>query len=243
MKKRKTWTIILSVLLVCVVVAGVVNSNLFKIKEVRVTVDNGDGTSVELLKQLCDIQVGDNILKVSADKIKKAVEANGRFENVSVIKKYPDVIAINASMRKNNAILEIGDNSYIIVDKNGIAIETLTAPYNDEVVVYCGIRISQYVISQEVISKDAHQMGTVKLMMKLFTELGLDEHIDRVYLGDLSNVYMISETGKTIRIALASEVEEKIRMLAKPECIEFLYSEEEGFVELYSNCFVIKKSS
>ena len=243
MKKRKTWTIILSVLLVCVVVAGVVNSNLFKIKEVRVTVDNGDGTSVELLKQLCDIQVGDNILKVSADKIKKAVEANGRFENVSVIKKYPDVIAINASMRKNNAILEIGDSSYIIIDKNGIAIETLTAPYNDEVVVYCGIRISQYVISQEVISKDAHQMGTVKLMMKLFTELGLDEHIDRVYLGDLSNVYMISETGKTIRIALASEVEEKIRMLAKPECIEFLYSEEEGFVELYSNCFVIKKSS
>ena len=89
MKKRKTWTIILSVLLVCVVVAGVVNSNLFKIKEVRVTVDNGDGTSVELLKQLCDIQIGDNILKVSADKIKKAVEANGRFENVSVIKKYP----------------------------------------------------------------------------------------------------------------------------------------------------------
>ncbi|MBE5817329.1 MAG: hypothetical protein E7315_06445 [Clostridiales bacterium] len=243
MKKRKIWTIILSVLLVCVVVAGFVNSDLFDIKEIRVTVDNGDENAIRLLTQLCEAKEGDNLLKVNTDKIIKAIDASGRFENISVSRKYPDVLIVRASMRKNNALLEIGENSYIVIDKNGVAIETLNSPYNDTAVVYCGIRISQYVISQEVISKDAHQMGTVKLMMRLFAELNLEEHIDRVYLGDLSNVYMISETGKKIRIAMASEVEEKIRMLAKKECIDFLYSEEDGYVELYSDCFVIKKSS
>ena len=95
-------------------------SPLFNLSEVQVL--NNEKLSSESIVSLSELNIGENIYKVTKRKLVNKIKQNAYVESVKVERKLPNRIAITIKERKTTFMLEYA-NSYVYINNQGYILE------------------------------------------------------------------------------------------------------------------------
>ena len=134
-KKKNTWRkvkkvllLLLKIILIIGILAGVgaflFVSPVFNITEIRV--ENSNKISENTYISLSEIQIGENIFRISKSKIIEQIKQESYVENVEVKREYPGTVVITVTERTPAYMIEKNGEMYAYIDKNGYNLETTT---------------------------------------------------------------------------------------------------------------------
>ncbi len=134
-KKKNTWRkvkkvllLLLKIILIIGILAGIgaflFVSPVFNITEIRV--ENSNKISENTYISLSEIQIGENIFRISKSKIIEQIKQESYVENVEVKREYPGTVVITVTERTPAYMIEKNGEMYAYIDKNGYNLETTT---------------------------------------------------------------------------------------------------------------------
>lgn len=134
-KKKNTWRkvkkvllLLLKIILIIGILAGIgaflFVSPVFNITEIRV--ENSNKISENTYISLSEIQIGENIFRISKSKIIEQIKQESYVENVEVKREYPGTVVITVTERTPAYMIEKNGGMYAYIDKNGYNLETTT---------------------------------------------------------------------------------------------------------------------
>lgn len=134
-KKKNTWRkvkkvllLLLKIILIIGILAGIgaflFVSPVFNITEIRV--ENSNKISENTYISLSEIQIGENIFRISKSKIIEQIKQESYVENVEVKREYPGTVVITVTERTPAYMIEKNGGMCAYIDKNGYNLETTT---------------------------------------------------------------------------------------------------------------------
>ena len=134
-KKKNTWRkvkkvllLLLKIILIIGILAGIgaflFVSPVFNITEIRV--ENSNKISENTYISLSEIQIGENIFRISKSKIIEQIKQESYVENVEVKREYPGTVVITVTERTPAYMIEKNGGMYAYIYKNGYNLETTT---------------------------------------------------------------------------------------------------------------------
>lgn len=130
-KKSGSGKIFLFLLLVGVIIACILLSSMCNISNIKVTIDgqvsnnpsetegenvNSSKLTVDFIKSLAGLNIGENMFKVSKGEITKRLKTNPYVEEVKIKKKLDGNVEINVTQRKIRYMINYA-GAYIYVDE------------------------------------------------------------------------------------------------------------------------------
>lgn len=200
------WTILL-----CALVASIIMfmmSPLFNLSEVQVL--NNEKLSSESIISLSELNIGENIYKVTKRKIQNRIKQNAYIDNVKIERKLPNKINITIKERKPTYMLEYA-NSYVYINNQGYILEI------SEQKLECPI-IMGYTTLQDNIKpgnrlneEDLEKLSTVLKIIETANGNEIGNLITRINIQDKQNYILILENEKkTVYLGDASNLSNRI---------------------------------
>lgn len=126
-KRSKIKKILLALLKISIIIGVFVGvfaflfiSPVFNITEIKV--ENAEKISENTYIALSEIEIGENIFKITKSSIKNKIKEEPYAEEVEIIREYPGTVVISVKERTAKYLIE-KDGIYIYVDKNGYLLE------------------------------------------------------------------------------------------------------------------------
>lgn len=129
MKKKAIITTILSVFLLAVVIAAGLNA-VFTVTYVNasfVTYTDAGAAAAERMKEQLNGYINSSTAFLDLGEVRATVEADPRFEVVSVEKDYPETIVVRVTERREAFAVADG-TTYAILDEEGTRLDTASSP-------------------------------------------------------------------------------------------------------------------
>lgn len=217
---------------------GIMHGKVLRLEYIELIVDNIPVEDTQFITNICNIKIGQNIFSVNKEKIQNALTQLGTYsiENVNIL--YPNTVKIQLSTRIPAAIIEYNSN-YIIVDKNCHVIKMIDTIEEYELPIFVGIRISQYQLGTQLITKDPYQKSLIETIINTLIENNTTEIVHTVSLENLSDIYIVAPNGKKINLCEAVDVPDKIRLLSEKKLQDAIFDDIEHNITLYKNYFAI----
>lgn len=128
MKKRVLTTVIAFVLLAAVIAAGL--NAIFTVTYVRATFRTYTEKGVaaaEVLKEQLNGYVNRSSVFLDLSEVRATVEADPRFEVVTIAKEYPETISVEIVERREAFAIRSEDGSYTVLDEEGVILDTVSS--------------------------------------------------------------------------------------------------------------------
>ena len=210
-KKRKFPKILLAFIFIFVIVL-ILASNLFNIKEIKVT-GNVTLLSEEIIS-LSKIRKHTNIFKINTSQVVKNIKQHAYIEKVSINKKFPNEIQIEVEERIPKYMLQFAD-SFAYINNQGyileIANEKLSIP------ILTGITTEFNSIEKpgnRLNKTDLKKMNTVIKIVESANSNQIGHLISKIDISDDKNYTLILETeGKKVYLGDCSELNTRILYL------------------------------
>ena len=142
MKKRVLTTLIAFVLLAAVIAAGL--NAIFTVTYVRATFRTYTEKGVaaaEVLKEQLNGYVNRSSVFLDLSEVRATVEADPRFEVVTIAKEYPETISVEVVERREAFAILNEDGSYTVLDEEGVILDTVSS--SDGYILLEGFTLSE----------------------------------------------------------------------------------------------------
>lgn len=198
-------------ILLCALAASIIMfmmSPLFNLSEVQVL--NNEKLSSELIISLSELNIGENIYKVTKRKLENRIKENAYVQSVKIERKLPNKISITIKERKPTYMLEYA-NSYVYINNQGYILEI------SEEKLECPI-IMGYTTSEDNIKpgdrlneEDLEKLSTVLKIVETANGNEIGDLITRINIEDKQNYTLILEgEKKTVYLGDASNLSNRI---------------------------------
>ncbi len=213
---------ILASISIALILIFVLYSPIFNIKEIEVRGQNR--LDKEHIIKISNIQIGQNIFKIRLSKVGSEIEKEPYIKNASRIKRiFPSKILIEINERTPiGAVSCMG--SYIIIDKEGMALETVSEIEDKRIVEIKGIKLDNFVLGKPILEEDSEKLEVALGILAMLNDKSLlleDLLLKSDYI-DVSNMNkIIMYTDKRFDVTLGSSAELKSKVTCKDR-LEFL---------------------
>ncbi len=127
-KIKKILIAILKIILILCVLVGIglflFVSPVFNITSIRV--ENASKISENTYIALSEIQIGENIFRISKSKIREKIMQESYVEELEIKREFPGTVVLNTTERIPKYMIEKNGGLYLYIDKNGYCLEETT---------------------------------------------------------------------------------------------------------------------
>ena len=227
-KKKGTFKKVILTLFKIILVIGVITgialflfvSPVFNIIEVKV--ENAEKISENTYIALSEIQIGENMFKVSKAKVENLIKQEAYVEDIEVIREYPGTIVIKTKERKPKYQTE-KNGMYIYIDRNGYTLEEssqkldlpiLKGIVTDLVAIKMGDRLSE---------EDLSKFNDLIKITETIENNNVTAKLSNIDISDYNNYILeFEEAKKTVILGKTNDLN------AKMSWINLLMKEREG---------------
>ncbi|MFL0246737.1 cell division protein FtsQ/DivIB [Candidatus Clostridium stratigraminis] len=194
-KRRKKRTIkrslIIFLLLISTLVILCLKLPYFNVESINV-VNNKIINSEEIISS-SKIDFGINIFTLNTKKIVTNVLSNPYILKADVIRKFPSTILISVEEREAAFYIE-DNNKFIILDKNGVILESKDNVNNMNLTKLVGLDVSNFTIGKVIPKVDNRKLDLISLMTDLISLNKTNKsgiNITSVNIADVHNVQVL----------------------------------------------------
>lgn len=242
-KKRSgvVWILII-ILLIIGAQSFLLFTPFFNIKYINVS--GQQKIAIKKIIELSGIYCGQNMFKISLLKAEQQVK-NGEpyIEKVKMKRVLPDCIRIDVSER-----VPVGSvgymGAYILVDKNGYALEIVTEIKDKKIVELRGITLNKVTIGKKISEGEMDKLKTSLCMLELLEKNNLIAKVKYIDVKDIKNVIMFVDNRLDVKIGSAEELSSaatcKYRLDFLKAIIDKLKENQAGEIDLTADAPVFK---
>ncbi len=185
-------------------------SPVFNIKNIEVS--GAAKLSREYIVNISEISLGNNIFKTSAVRATARIKTEPYIESARVSREIPDRIHISVTERVPiGKIFYMG--SYILFDKNGVALEVTSDVQDKKLIDVKGLEFSKFTLGQPVVKNDSEKLKTA---LNILTLLPKDDLLMRIgYINVENSQKVIMYVDNRFDVNLGSAEELKLSGLCK----------------------------
>lgn len=202
--------------------------NLPYFEVVNIKVEGNKILNSEYITKLSGISNRVNIFYANKSKIVKNIKTEPYVEDVQIIKKLPNAISINVKEFQAEFYIKQG-NSFNLINKNGVVLETVDKLPNDKVIEITGIKNSQ--ISKGV---DVFNNSPEKDLLIQFADLvdrnTSDKTFKSINVTDEANIIIVSGEMQ-VKIGTSYDLEKKLNVAINILSIDALKGKK-GYIDV-----------
>ena len=222
-KKRKISKIakglgICAIFIVVIVLA--MFSPLFNIKSINV-IGNHKISNNEIIS-LSQIEINENIFKISKGKVAKQIKENAYISEVKISRNLPGTITIQVEERKEAYLIEYAA-SYICIDKQGYILEILSDKQQLPILQGAFTESTKFVVGNRLDKEDLEKLSIVYKIMKLAEENGIANLITKIDIENNQDFKLIFEEKQKV-----AYIGDNTNLLNNIKWIKKIIEEEEG---------------
>jgi cell division protein FtsQ len=159
-------TIIFTVLLIAILVTLCLKISYFNVATVKIT--NNSIVSSDEISELANVNIGTNIFYININNIRTNVLSNPYILNAEVKRKFPNTVSISVAERQAVFYGKF-DNKYLIIDKNGVALEKKEDVSNMNLTSLEGFNFQEAKIGETIPSEDKSKINDIGVITELIT--------------------------------------------------------------------------
>ena len=157
------------------------------------------------------IQRGSNIFKLNASQAVERIEHDPYIESAIVKRNLPNKININIEERKPIALVPLM-GSYILIDKNGIAVETKTQIEEKTLVSIKGLKFETFSLGKPIVEGNSKNLKVALAILTMIQEdvllvKDLLAKMDYINVSNLDEITMYIDKRFDVKLGSASELE------------------------------------
>ena len=207
-----------SFLIFCLVAIVIITmfSPLFNIKEITV-IGNEKITKDEIIS-LSQINIEENIYKVSKKKVKNRILENPYIKSIDVKRNLPSSIILTVEERKTTFMIEYG-NSYVYVNNQGYILEIVSQKL--EVPILQGVEtvVEEFIAGNRLCNEDLKKLSTVNKIMEMAHNNEIAKLITRIDIQNNENYKIVFESEKKVA-HIGDEVDLNTKILSIKSILE-----------------------
>ncbi|MGE5329211.1 MAG: cell division protein FtsQ/DivIB [Deltaproteobacteria bacterium] len=204
LKKNGYAGILIIILLIILVMVFILFTPFFNIKYIDVSgAKKISSTKIIALSGVC---YGQNMFKISLFKAEQQIK-NGEpyIERAKMSRKLPNCITINVSERVPVGAVEYM-GSYILVDRNGYALEITTDIRDKNIVELKGIILKGVTIGKKISEGELDKLKTCLGLLELLEKNNLISKVEYIDVKDIKNVIMFVDRRLDVKFGNAEEL-------------------------------------
>jgi len=202
----------LLVVLIALVIAALISTQVFVVREILVV--GGDGTDPENVAGLTGIALEENIFLVDLSRVRENLASDPTIEVVNVSRVYPDKIKVEIVSRIPFAAVPYLGN-YIILDSNGIVTQVQPELPLGSYVLLTGIPVSGYALGQPLEVLEPVAMENFMLAAGILQETEALQYVAEVNIENVDRINLLSKEGILVELGTAENLREKTVMFAE----------------------------
>lgn len=203
-------------------------SPLFNIKTIKVE-GNKKITEKEIIS-LSQIQLEQNIFKLSKNKIEKQIKQNSYINKVTITRNIPSTIILKIEEREPAYLLEYA-GSYVYLDRQGYMLEINATKLELPILQGAETPTTEFIEGKRLINEDLEKLSIVLKIMELAKVAQIDNLITRIDIENKQNLKLIFESKeKTAYLGDSSNLNTKILTIKS-----ILEKEEQKAGEIFVN--------
>lgn len=211
-KKRK---IIIKIIkwttLVALIIGGIIYfllSPFFNIKIIN-TSGNEKITKEELIS-LSNIQIDENIFKISNKKVEQNVRANAYIDSIKIKRKLPDTIELQIIERKPAYMITIG-NAYMYVNTQGHLLEISKQDLKLPIITGYLTKEDQIQVGNRLCEEDLQKLSSVIQIMNAANSNEIGKLVTKINISDKQDyVLELKSEKKTVHVGDTSDLSTKM---------------------------------
>jgi len=202
-KKGYAWILII-LLLIILAQVFVLFSPFFNIKYIDVL--GSKKIAAKKIVELSGVCYGQNIFKVSILKAEQQIR-NGEpyIDSIKVLRKLPNCMVIKVSERVPVGALEYM-GSYILVDRNGYALEITTDIRDKSIVELRGINLNRVTIGKKISEGELDKLKASLCLLSLLEKNNLISKVEYIDVKDTKNVIIFVDRRLDVKFGSAEEI-------------------------------------
>ena len=193
--KKKKWNrikkmliLILKIVLILAVILGILIflfiSPVFNIVNIRV--ENAEKISENTYIALSEIQIGENIFKISKTKVKSLIKTEPYVESIEVKRELPGTILLKVKERKPQYMLE-NAGIYVYIDKNGYILETNAEPLEVPIIKGIVTKIEELDLGERISEEDLLKFNDLIKITDSIKSNNIEQKLTSVDISDDKN--------------------------------------------------------
>lgn len=206
-------------------------SPIFNIEKINI-IGNEKTTISECIK-LSELEIGQNIYKMSKRQIKNNIKQNAYIDKVYITRKLPNIINITVEERTATYMIELENNEYAYINNQGYILEKSYIKLESAVITGFSTNIENINVGNRLNEKDLKKLETVLKIVDSAQNNNLSQYITKINVEDKENYILILEgEKKTVNLGDASNI--STRMLYLKAILE-KEKEKEGEIFINGN--------
>lgn len=216
---------IIGFLILVVMIAGVLFSPLFSVKEIR-----SEGaehfTTTELAKMISLTQ-GDNLILFGKGKAEKILRLDPYISEAKLKMELPNTMVIQVKERKARGYVPYM-GAYLYIDEEGRVLETQNA-YHDPLPVVRGLNFDSFVLGEVLPVENKDSLQVVLQMSQMMKKYNLLDLVVEIDVTDPKEIY--ANVNKVeIRLGDMKDSDQKVRIMG--EIMKTIPKEDRGTLDL-----------
>ena len=202
-------------LIVAIAVLGValwlLLANLvFVVRSVQVE-GAGDIPAIDVVR-LSEIRLGGSMRRVDPEKVRMAVESDGRVAFVSLEKRYPNQILLTVRPRSHDAVVLQGGR-VLVLDSQGYVAQVLDQLPEGQMPYISGLRASYYKPGRQLDTADG-RVAAMEAVLEALKARGAMAYASELSVEDIEDLRILTRTGVTVLLGNADNMPDKITWMA-----------------------------
>lgn len=199
------------IILIAFVIIFLMISPVFNITTIEVT--GNETLSNEKIISLSEIQLGENIFRLSGKKIREKIKSNAYVDTVDIKRKLPNGINIVVKERTARYMLEYADG-FVYVNSQGYMIDLSGERKEIPILTGCITETANMIVGNRIDIEDLNKLSTANKIMKEANSNEIDSIITKIDISDEENYKLIIESeGKTVYLGNCSDITTRIARL------------------------------
>lgn len=207
-------------------------TEVFQVK--KITVYCGDELEKDVIINLSGVSLGDNIFKISREKVKKRIESNSPFPVVETISfRLPDEVIIAVEERSPAALIPYL-SSHIVIDTNGFILDIIKQRETTQYPVIEGIRLRNLTKGSllESVDSDNYKRKVLIHLLEEIREWDIGGMLELINLEDPDSIILLTRDQVTVSVGQGVELDKKLGWLKSEAYTEVLARTEKGVLDV-----------
>jgi len=219
-KKKKRWEkikrvlwVLLKIILILAVLAGIGTflfiSPVFNITSIEI--ENANKISENTYIVLSEIEIGENIFRISKQKIKEKIKVEAYVEDVQIKREYPGTVLISVTERVPEYMVEKSGGQYVYIDKNGYILEINTQKIDVPIVKGTMTDLESIDFGDRIVDTDLVKFNDLIKIIGAVKNSQVDIKLSRVDISDKDNYILeFEEQNKKVVLGDISDLSTKV---------------------------------
>lgn len=213
--KNKTSKVIKFLCISCLILIAILlffMSPIFNLEKINLSGNNK--VTISECIQLSQLEIGQNIYKLSKKQIKDNIKQNPYIESVTISRKLPSVIEITVKERTATYMLELENNEYAYINNQGYILEKSYTKLDSSIITGFSTEIENIKEGNRLNNNDLKRLETVLKISDSAQNNNLSQYITKINIEDKNNyILILEEEKKTVHLGDASSISTRMLYL------------------------------